>query len=78
VLLKYHLPCGLNGEQMTKEQRKAVIAGKKERIRKLLSNINATQPEPMVREQPWLAEVLERDRPYRLTAGKETAFTGPS
>lgn len=56
--------------------RKAIIAGKKERIRKLLHNIHATQPQPMVKEQPWLAEVLERDRSYHLTAGKESAFTG--
>ena len=43
-------------------KRKTVKAGKHERIRKLLNNIRATQPEPMVREQPWYAEALLQSR----------------
>ena len=44
---------------MTTSERKA---GKHERIRELLNNLRASQPEPMVREQPWFAEVLEIPR----------------
>ena len=51
---------------MTK--RKGIKAGKHERIRKMLNNLRATQPAPMVREQPWLAEVLEHDRLSRRPA----------
>jgi len=44
---------------MTPSERKA---GKKERIKTLLNNLRTSQPEPMFREQPWFAEVLELPR----------------
>ena len=44
---------------MTPTERKA---GKKERIKKLLSTIGEKPLEPMVREEPWFAHVLERER----------------
>lgn len=59
-------------------KRKEVIAGKHERIRKLLNNLRATQPQPMLREQPWLAEVLEHDRLSRRRAGRFPSRVGPS
>jgi hypothetical protein len=56
--------------------RKVVKAGKRERIRALLNNLGATQPQPMVREQPWLAEVLEHHRLSRFSTVKESTFAG--
>jgi hypothetical protein len=56
--------------------RKVVKAGKRERIRALLNNLGATRPQPMVREQTWLAEVLEHHRLFGFKARRERARKG--
>ena len=52
--------------------------GRKERIRKLLHNMRATQPKTMVKEQPWLAEVLEHDRLRSSQPGHAVSRAEPS
>lgn len=46
-------------QTMTPAERRAIKAGKHERIRKLLNNLRATPPATMVKEQPTPAEVLD-------------------
>lgn len=41
---------------MSTAERKAIKAGKRQRIRTLLKNI--IKPEPVVEDQPWFADVL--------------------
>lgn len=59
-----------------KPQRKAVKAGKHERIRTLLSNIHAERNR--FDDNIMLAEAMDHTGSDRLTAGKETAFAGHS
>lgn len=59
---------------MKVSDRKAVKAGKHERIKTLLNNLGATQPQPVVKDQPTLAEVLDCPGIDRRSTGKETAF----
>jgi hypothetical protein len=43
---------------MTPTERKAIKAGKHERIRGLLRNIRPSQPQPVVEEQPFINEAV--------------------
>ena len=59
---------------MTPAERRALKAGKHERIRKLLNNLRATPPATMVKEQQTPAEVLDVPGSDRRSTGRETAL----